>query len=149
MGFYVSPFGKEEEVQSRTFFLILIAMAMTQRKKSDILYFLFLLKMVRVFVGTLYFNVEVYRMQSYRFLITGKVQGVWYRKSVVERAVKQGFFGYVKNLEDGSVEAGAALEDDGFALFIAILEEGSMGSRVDNIEQFESNEEFLREFEIR
>lgn len=88
-------------------------------------------------------------MQSYRFLITGKVQGVWYRKSVAERAVKQGFYGYVRNLEDGSVEAGAALEDDDFALFIAILEEGSMGSRVDNIEQFESNEEFLTGFEIR
>jgi acylphosphatase len=88
-------------------------------------------------------------MQSYRFLITGKVQGVWYRKSVAEKAAKQGFYGYVKNLEDGSVEAGAALEDDDFAFFIAILEEGSMGSRVDNIEQFESNEEFSRVFEIR
>lgn len=88
-------------------------------------------------------------MQNYRFLITGKVQGVWYRKSVAERAVKQGFFGYVRNLEDGSVEAGAALEDDDFALFIAILEEGSVGSRVDNIEQYESNEEFSKTFEIR
>lgn len=88
-------------------------------------------------------------MQNYRFLITGKVQGVWYRKSVAEKAVKQGFSGYVRNLEDGSVEAGAALEDDDFALFIAILEEGSMGSRVDNIEQFESNEEFSNIFEIR
>ena len=88
-------------------------------------------------------------MQSYRFLITGKVQGVWYRKSVAEKAVKQGFAGYVRNLEDGRVEAGAALEDDEFAFFIAIWEEGSMDSRVDNIEQFESNEEFLKEFEIR
>jgi acylphosphatase len=88
-------------------------------------------------------------MQSYRFLITGKVQGVWYRKSVAEKAEKQGFRGYVRNLEDGRVEAGAALEDDDFAFFIAILEEGSMGSRVDNIEQFESNEEFSKAFEIR
>ncbi len=88
-------------------------------------------------------------MQNYRFLITGKVQGVWYRKSVAERAIRQGFFGYVRNLEDGRVEAGAALEDDDFALCIAILEEGSVGSRVDNIEQFESNEEFSKTFEIR
>ena len=88
-------------------------------------------------------------MQNYRFLITGKVQGVWYRKSVAEKAMKEGFRGYVRNLEDGSVEAGAALEDDDFAFFIAILEEGSMGSRVDNIEQFESNEAFTKAFEIR
>ena len=88
-------------------------------------------------------------MQNYRFLITGKVQGVWYRKHVAEKAMKQGFFGYVRNLEDGRVEAGAALEDDDFAFFIAILEEGSPASRVDNIEQFESNEEFSKSFEIR
>lgn len=54
MGFSVLPFGKEDEVQSLTFFLILIATAMTQKKKSNILYFLFLLKMERAFRGALY-----------------------------------------------------------------------------------------------
>ncbi len=88
-------------------------------------------------------------MGNYLFIISGKVQGVWYRKSVCEQAHKKGFSGYVKNLPDGTVEAGAALEDDDFAEFIAILEEGSLGSRVDNIEQFQSNEEFSGEFEIR
>lgn len=88
-------------------------------------------------------------MQNYRFLITGKVQGVWYRKTVSEKALKKGFRGYVKNLGDGSVEAGAELEDDDFAEFIFILQEGSAGSRVDNIEQFESNEVFSNDFEIR
>lgn len=88
-------------------------------------------------------------MENYRFIVTGKVQGVWYRKSISEGARKKGFSGYVKNLEDGRVEAGARLNDDDFAEFISILEKGSIDSRVDNIEQSESNETFSGEFEIR
>ena len=88
-------------------------------------------------------------MENYQFVISGNVQGVWYRKTVCENAQKKGFSGYVKNLDDGRVEAGAALEDDDFAEFISILEEGSLGSRVDNIEQFQSNEEFEGAFEVR
>ena len=88
-------------------------------------------------------------MENYQFIISGKVQGVWYRKTVSDNARKKGFSGYVKNLVDGRVEVGACLEDDDFAIFISILEEGSMASRVDNIEQFQANEVFSGEFEIR
>jgi len=88
-------------------------------------------------------------MENYQFIVTGKVQGVWYRKAVSDNARKKGFSGYVKNLADGRVEAGACLSDDDFAYFIAILEEGSMTSRVDNIEQFQANEAFSGEFTIR
>jgi len=88
-------------------------------------------------------------MNNYQFIVSGKVQGVWYRKTISDNAKKKGFSGYVKNLPDGRVEAGAKLEDDDFAEFISILEEGSMFSRVDNIEQHESNEEFSGAFEVR
>ncbi len=88
-------------------------------------------------------------MGSYQFIITGKVQGVWYRKTVCDNAQKKGFSGYVKNLDDGRVEACATLSDDDFAYFIEILEIGSTGSRVDNIEQYQVNEEFSGVFEVR
>lgn len=88
-------------------------------------------------------------MLNYQFIVSGKVQGVWYRKTVCDNARKQNFSGYVKNLVDGRVEVGAHLKDEDFAVFISILEEGSTSSRVDNIEQFESNEELHGEFEIR
>lgn len=39
-----------------------------------------------------------------RAYVTGKVQGVWYRRSTQEQALKQGITGYAKNLPDGRVE---------------------------------------------
>ncbi|MDF1882185.1 acylphosphatase [Sulfurimonas sp. MAG313] len=88
-------------------------------------------------------------MQAYKFLISGKVQHVWYRKNVCDNARKQGFSGYVKNLADGRVEAGVYLKDDDFALFISILESGSLESEVENIEQFSSEERYVGEFIIK
>jgi acylphosphatase len=38
-------------------------------------------------------------------LITGKVQGVFYRQATKEQALLRGLTGCVKNLPDGSVEA--------------------------------------------
>lgn len=88
-------------------------------------------------------------MHNYKFIVTGNVQGVYYRKNICDNARQQNFSGYVKNLPDGSVEACATLEDDEFARFIAILEAGSPASRVDNIEQSLIDTAFSGVFEVR
>lgn len=36
-------------------------------------------------------------------LVSGKVQGVWYRKSACDRALELGLKGYAQNLPDGRV----------------------------------------------
>jgi len=39
-----------------------------------------------------------------RCLVSGRVQGVWYRASTREQAQRLGLSGYAKNLHDGRVE---------------------------------------------
>ena len=89
-------------------------------------------------------------MKTYKFLVSGKVQGVWYRKYVSENAKKHGFRGYIKNLPDGRVEAVANIEnDDRLKEFIKILKEGSPFSIVENIEIKEIPNIKFNDFEIR
>ncbi len=44
-------------------------------------------------------------MKTFRLLITGKVQGVWYRASTKDKALSLGLKGQVWNQKDGSVGA--------------------------------------------
>lgn len=87
-------------------------------------------------------------MQSYRCIVSGLVQGVYYRKNVSERAFKENFKGYVKNLPNGEVEACVQCTQDRFQKFLEILEDGSPNSRVDNIE-VSKNDATYTSFEIR
>lgn len=73
-------------------------------------------------------------MEWYRFIIYGKVQGVFYRKSVSQALMKKQFKGYIQNLSDGTVEVVAEIFDDEFDTFMGILKEGSLVSRVDDIQ---------------
>lgn len=88
-------------------------------------------------------------MQNYRFIICGKVQGVWYRKSVQSHANKAGFSGYVRNLPDGSVEAEVSCTQTRLDEFKALLSLGSDASRVDTIEQYPGSETHSGHFEVR
>ncbi len=88
-------------------------------------------------------------MQNFRFIIKGRVQGVFYRKNICENALKQDFNGYVKNLSDGSVEACVTTSEDNIDKFITILKNGSTMSNVENIETLSCAEKFTKPFEIR
>ncbi len=88
-------------------------------------------------------------MKSYRFIISGTVQGVYYRKFTSNSALEKEFKGYVKNLPNGDVEACVTCHDERVEEFILILKEGSPESMVENIEQFECEEIFIEKFEIR
>ncbi len=73
-------------------------------------------------------------MEWYRFIIFGRVQGVYYRKSVSQNMMKKQFKGYIQNLLDGTVEVVAEVFDDELDIFIQILKEGSPLSNVDDIQ---------------
>jgi len=88
-------------------------------------------------------------MKNYKFIITGKVQGVFYRVSVKANALKANFKGYVKNLPDKSVEACVSCEENELPTFIEILKKGSKQSEVLNIKQEEIDTLFMTPFEVR
>ena len=90
-------------------------------------------------------------MESYRFIVHGKVQHVYYRKFVSQALQRLGVQGYVRNLEDGTVEVVARVYDDQYDEVIAVLEEGSPMSEVERIdvETLEEDDILYDGFEIR
>lgn len=88
-------------------------------------------------------------MQSYRFFVSGRVQGVYYRANVAKNAQLSGYSGYVKNLEDGRVEAAVSCSEEELESFKKILHIGSPASSVSSIEEHAIDEYFNGEFEIR
>jgi len=90
-------------------------------------------------------------MEWYKFIIFGKVQGVFYRKFVSQAMMKKQYKGYIQNLDDGTVEVVAEVFDDDLDTFMGILNEGSLLSLVEKI-QYEiiNDAEFTTDgFEIR
>jgi acylphosphatase len=64
-------------------------------------------------------------------------------------AQESGFRGYVKNLDNGDVEAVALLDEESLDHFVAILKEGSAYSKVDDIIIKKCDEEGFTDFSIR
>jgi len=87
-------------------------------------------------------------MKTYRFIVKGRVQGVWYRKYTKEKADEMGISGYVRNLPNGDVEVVATLKKEQFNDFLSALMKGPPLARVENIDIEELNEKYEGEFEI-
>lgn len=66
-------------------------------------------------------------------IVTGHVQGVFYRNWFVEQMGALGIVGWVRNRRDGSVEAIIEGPPRAIALAIATAREGSPASRVDDV----------------
>lgn len=65
-----------------------------------------------------------------RCLISGRVQGVYYRASARERARSAQLTGHARNLPDGRVEVIACGEEDAVLRFIDWLWEGPAAAKV-------------------
>ncbi len=69
-----------------------------------------------------------------RCIISGKVQGVFFRASTRNQAQRLGIVGYAKNLADGSVEVMACGENEALQELKIWLFQGSSASEVSNVE---------------
>lgn len=65
-----------------------------------------------------------------RSLVSGRVQGVYYRATCVRKAESMGLAGYARNLPDGRVEVLACGVEAAVTEFVAWLWEGSAASKV-------------------
>jgi acylphosphatase len=72
-------------------------------------------------------------MSSARFLVSGKVQGVFFRASARNEALRLGLQGHARNLADGSVEVVASGDDMAMDQFEQWLRQGPPAARVDEV----------------
>lgn len=90
-------------------------------------------------------------MKKVRAIVSGKVQGVGYRMSTLQKARQIGVKGYVRNLVNGNVEIVASGEVQRVDALLKWAESGSPAAIVDNleIEFLNGNVEEFNSFEIR
>jgi len=72
--------------------------------------------------------------QCMRYLVSGRVQGVFFRVSARSEAMRRGITGHAINLSDGRVEVLACGEPDALEAMKIWLEHGPPGGRVDRVE---------------
>jgi acylphosphatase len=69
-----------------------------------------------------------------RVVVSGRVQGVWFRESTRERAAALGLSGWVRNRPDGRVEALFEGAEDPVREAIAFVRHGPRQARVTDVD---------------
>lgn len=77
-----------------------------------------------------------------RLVISGRVQGVWYRESMRIEAERLGVTGWVRNRTGGSVEAVVHGDEDAVSAIIAWAWQGPPAAEVSHIEVSEDSGEY-------
>ncbi|ADD41209.1 acylphosphatase [Stackebrandtia nassauensis] len=83
-----------------------------------------------------------------RFLVSGRVQGVFFRAFTRDVALREGLTGTVRNLADGRVEAYVEGPDAAVAAFERELRVGPPAARVDEVAASSENPVGARDFRI-
>ncbi|RSS78752.1 acylphosphatase [Streptomyces sp. WAC06614] len=86
-------------------------------------------------------------------MVSGRVQGVWFRESCRTEALAQGVTGWVRNLPDGAVEAVFEGPEDAVARMVRWARTGPPTARVQDVQVQEDTavaaSERLYGFEVR
>jgi acylphosphatase len=85
-------------------------------------------------------------MATAKFIVTGRVQGVFYRASTRERALALGLVGYARNQPDGSVEVLASGTDAALDALQGWLQQGPPAAQVERVTREEQAERVLQGF---
>jgi len=79
-----------------------------------------------------------------RLVVTGRVQGVFFRQSLKAKSIQNNIFGWVKNLSNGSVECILEGTEENIFIIVKWAHIGPANSIVENVEIH--NEKFNNEF---
>lgn len=84
-----------------------------------------------------------------RVVAHGRVQGVFFRDSARERARAHGVSGWVRNRDDGAVEAVIEGPPEAVERVMRFLQTGPPQASIENVEVREEEPEGLSGFEVR
>jgi acylphosphatase len=88
--------------------------------------------------------------KTYKFVLSGRVQGVGFRYFAHSKARTYNITGYVKNTPDGRVEILCQGKPDDLDGFIRLIKEGPSFSNVENVDEAELKESpYYDYFEIK
>ncbi len=88
-------------------------------------------------------------MVQYHLAITGKVQGVGFRYFVQMKASEYNLNGWVRNKDNGSVEAVITGPKETIAAFIDDIKKGNRFAAVHHVDITEQDAESFQSFSIR
>jgi acylphosphatase len=86
---------------------------------------------------------------SYRFVVTGRVQGVGFRAAVQRKALFLGISGWVRNRDDGAVEGLAGGNISDLETFREFLRKGPPSAHVTQVQWDACVEELQEGFLVR
>ena len=78
-------------------------------------------------------NDNIFMLKKIHLLISGKVQGVFYRMNAKNKAEEFSLTGWVKNTPDGKVEVLAEGKEKDLKEFIKWCYNGSKGAKIDEV----------------
>jgi acylphosphatase len=84
-----------------------------------------------------------------RVIVSGRVQGVFFRDTTRQRAESAGVAGWVRNTPDGSVEAVFEGEPDAIDRMVEFARRGPSRADVASVEVIEEQPEGLEGFQVR
>ncbi|MBQ4819681.1 acylphosphatase [Aquimarina sp. MMG016] len=87
-------------------------------------------------------------LKHYNIKATGKVQGVWYRQSTLQKATELNLKGFVKNVPDGSVYIEAEGTEDQLQNLLDWCKEGPQFAMVQDVSFKEDKIKSFTDFEI-
>lgn len=87
---------------------------------------------------------------TWEIVVSGKVQGVFFRASTKNKARQLGLKGWVRNHRDGSVRIKVQGDEEAFRPFLDWVHEGPDRAEVDHVEWEQvDEEEVYADFDVR